>query len=601
MESGKLDIDNVVKDLKEPVATYKLISEDDTVLAEQDPAKGDTKMAKQNSDTDIDDDAQERMLKDTGKINSNKDTTEVKFMSENGDAKIDIKTVKQALTGMGKEELMKFANDPVWIRVRWFMFIAFWLLWAAMLAGAIVIIVGAPKCPGSRKVWEENPIVRLEPSKISGGLKGLVPILNDLKDKHIKLICLASIMKSENEATVDFRDVDPKLGNMADFTALVEAAKKNEIEIILEVDPNHTSKKHEWFVRSFNKTKEYIDYYVWAANKSDSEPNNWVSTYNESAWTCPDERCYLHQHREDQPDLNYRNPKVVTEFSEILLHWLKLGVIGFRLANTQYLLEDKNLRDEQHGTQGAEPHTYRLMNHAHTFNLNENRDVLRQWRNVVDNYTDHRGLFSLQENIGNDTLTYLNDNGTIVDLPQRCQFLSEANANISATDLEAGFKNASSTWSAWNLNNPHRPLHERMPAEVAESLTLMILLLPGTPILSIDQTQYNGTAFSNIIQLRHKPSFTHGVITHGVFNGTVFAYTINWLKSGNLGYLVAYHSGNEPVTVDLSNLDRVPEKVRIIDHSSNYKGEGPTSKVSSNAIYITPKSTLVAQYTAKSS
>ncbi|XP_046741249.1 neutral and basic amino acid transport protein rBAT isoform X2 [Diprion similis] len=597
MESGKLDIDNVVKDSKEPVPTYKPISEDDSILAAHE-SKGDSKMAKQNGDTDIDDGAEERMLKDTGKINSNKDATEVKFISENGDAKIDIKSVKHALTGMGKEELMKFANDPFWIRLRWFMFIAFWLLWAAMLAGAIVIIIGAPKCPGSRKVWEENPIVRLEPSKIPNGLKGLLPVLNDLKNKHIKLICLASIMKSENEATVDFKDIDPKLGNMADFTALVETAKKNEIKIILEVDPNHTSKKHPWFIGSLNKTKEHMNYYVWVENKTDS-PNNWVSTYNKSAWTCQDGRCYLHQHREDQPDLNYRNPKVVHEFSEILIHWLKLGVIGFRLANTQYLLEDEEKRDEKLGTQVAPPNTYPSYNHAHTFNLNENRELLRQWRDVVANYTDNEGLFSLQENIGNDTLTHLNDNGTIVDLPQRCQFLSEANANISANDLEAGFKNASSTWSAWDLNNPQRPLHERMPVEVAESLTLMTLLLPGTPILSINQTQYNGTAFSNIIQLRHKPSFTHGVITHGVFNGTVFAYTM--LKSGNLGYLVAYHSGNEPVTVDLSELDRVPEKVRIIDHSSNYKGDGPGSKVSSNAIYITPKSTLVAQYTAKSS
>lgn len=47
---------------------------------------------------------------------------------------------------MTKEELMKFANDPFWIRLRWIFFILFWLLWVAMLAGAILIIVKAPKC-----------------------------------------------------------------------------------------------------------------------------------------------------------------------------------------------------------------------------------------------------------------------------------------------------------------------------------------------------------------------------------------------------------------------------------------------------------------------
>lgn len=47
---------------------------------------------------------------------------------------------------MTKDELMKFANDPFWVRLRWIFFILFWALWVAMLAGAILIIIRAPKC-----------------------------------------------------------------------------------------------------------------------------------------------------------------------------------------------------------------------------------------------------------------------------------------------------------------------------------------------------------------------------------------------------------------------------------------------------------------------
>lgn len=47
---------------------------------------------------------------------------------------------------MTKEELMKYANDPFWVRLRWIFFILFWALWVAMLVGAIWIIIGAPKC-----------------------------------------------------------------------------------------------------------------------------------------------------------------------------------------------------------------------------------------------------------------------------------------------------------------------------------------------------------------------------------------------------------------------------------------------------------------------
>lgn len=55
---------------------------------------------------------------------------------------------------MDKEELLKYANDPFWVRLRWFLFITFWVLWAAMLVGAIMIIYAAPKCdPPPPRTW----------------------------------------------------------------------------------------------------------------------------------------------------------------------------------------------------------------------------------------------------------------------------------------------------------------------------------------------------------------------------------------------------------------------------------------------------------------
>ena len=113
-----------------------------------------SRVEKQNGDTE--DGADEKLV---GKMN--KDVPEVKFTTtdtQNGDAKIDIEKI--AFVGMGKEELMKFANDPFWVRLRWFLFILFWLIWAAMLAGAIAIIVMAPKCaaPAPLKWWEQSPL-----------------------------------------------------------------------------------------------------------------------------------------------------------------------------------------------------------------------------------------------------------------------------------------------------------------------------------------------------------------------------------------------------------------------------------------------------------
>lgn len=128
----------------------------------------------------------------------------MKFISENGDAKIDIETVKETLSGMTKEELMKFANDPFWVRLRWGLFVGFWLLWAAMLAGAIAIIVMAPKCsaPEPKKLWEESPIVQLEISNSpSNNLEGLEPVLSDLRKLQIRAISLSSLVKESPNGT----------------------------------------------------------------------------------------------------------------------------------------------------------------------------------------------------------------------------------------------------------------------------------------------------------------------------------------------------------------------------------------------------------------
>ena len=75
----------------------------------------------------------------------------------NGDAKVELGEMGGApkFVGLGKEELMKYANDPFWVRLRWILFVLFWILWVAMLAGAIVIIVLAPKCSGVSQVTTE--------------------------------------------------------------------------------------------------------------------------------------------------------------------------------------------------------------------------------------------------------------------------------------------------------------------------------------------------------------------------------------------------------------------------------------------------------------
>ncbi len=68
-----------------------------------------------------------------------------------------------------------------WVRTRWVLLVLFWLGWVGMLAGAIVIIVQAPRCKPIPKMnwWNEGPLYQIsDVQAYSEGLEGKVPSVN---------------------------------------------------------------------------------------------------------------------------------------------------------------------------------------------------------------------------------------------------------------------------------------------------------------------------------------------------------------------------------------------------------------------------------------
>lgn len=186
------------------------------------------------------------------------DDAAVKYVKNAGDAAVDIGGATQvAFAGMGKDELMKYANDPFWVRLRWALFVLFWLAWLAMLVGAIIIVVLAPKCPAPAPLeyWQKGVVYSVNVKSLQdsngdgkGDLKGtsiqhqsiisllhcylspgLVERLDHFVHLGVNMIALSPIypasMTKYGHDVEDFTGVHPDFGTLEDFKALTSAAK----------------------------------------------------------------------------------------------------------------------------------------------------------------------------------------------------------------------------------------------------------------------------------------------------------------------------------------------------------------------------------------
>ncbi|XP_055627744.1 maltase A1-like [Toxorhynchites rutilus septentrionalis] len=236
-----------------------------------------------------------------------------------------------------------------------------------------------------------------------GDLNGITEKLPYLKSIGVKAFWLSPIYKSPmadfGYDISDFRDIQPEYGTMTDFDRMVTRAKALGLKIILDFVPNHSSDEHEWFLKSENRTAGYEDYYVWhdgiPGNNplQNDPPNNWVENFRGSAWRWSAKRkqYYLHQFHYKQPDLNYRNEKVVNEMKDVLRFWLGKGVDGFRVDAVPWLFEVADFRNEPVSNLTSNPLSPEYLVHIYTQDLPETVDMVYQWREVMDDYKTKNG------------------------------------------------------------------------------------------------------------------------------------------------------------------------------------------------------------------
>jgi oligo-1,6-glucosidase len=175
-----------------------------------------------------------------------------------------------------------------------------------------------------------------------GDIPGIISRLDEIKELGAGIIWLSPVYKSpdvDNGYDIsDYYAINPRFGTMADMEKLFAEAKKRDIKIIMDLVINHTSDEHEWFQKSRDPESPYRDYYIWHPAKKIPgrtkllPPNNWTGFFMGETWEFDEKsgEYYLHLFDKKQPDLNYKNPKVIEEVKNILRFWLKKGAAGFR-------------------------------------------------------------------------------------------------------------------------------------------------------------------------------------------------------------------------------------------------------------------------------
>ncbi|MFN8016009.1 MAG: alpha-amylase family glycosyl hydrolase [Acidimicrobiia bacterium] len=231
-----------------------------------------------------------------------------------------------------------------------------------------------------------------------GDLSGIKEKLEYLSKLGIGAIWICPFYKSPlidcGYDVSDYFDIDPEIGTIKDFENLISVAHDLDIAVLMDIVPNHTSDQHELFQKALaDMNSPERDLFIFRDPKPDgSAPNNWLSVFGGSAWTLDEKsgQYYLHLFYPEQPDLNWRNPKVHSMFENILRFWLDKGIDGFRIDVTQGLYKHEDLPDtieiKELPADATEEQKFANMDDQYYYCLPETPLVFENWKRIASEY-----------------------------------------------------------------------------------------------------------------------------------------------------------------------------------------------------------------------
>ncbi|GAB4531534.1 MAG: glycoside hydrolase family 13 protein [Pleurocapsa sp.] len=169
--------------------------------------------------------------------------------------------------------------------------------------------------------WDATPSLQ---GYKGGNLWGVIDKLDYLQDLGINAIYFTPIFQSASNHryhTHDYYQVDPLLGGNVAFEALIEAAHKKDIKVVLDGVFNHASRGFFFFndILENGPHSPWLDWFKihgWPLSAYDgSKPANYESWVNNRAL----------------PQFNHDNPQVKEYIMQVAEYWLYKGIDGWRL------------------------------------------------------------------------------------------------------------------------------------------------------------------------------------------------------------------------------------------------------------------------------
>ncbi|OKJ42395.1 glycoside hydrolase family 13 protein [Streptomyces sp. CB01580] len=257
--------------------------------------------------------------------------------------------------------------------------------------------------------WQDAVIYQVYPRSFAdgngdgmgdlAGVRGKLPYLKDLGVDAVWLSPFyASPQADAGYDVSDYRAIDPMFGTLLDADVLIRDAHELGLRIIVDLVPNHSSDRHDWFRRALaegpgSALRDRYHFRPGKGEQGELPPNDWESVFGGPAWTRttnPDGTpgdWYLHLFAPEQPDFNWEHPAVADEFRSILRFWLDMGVDGFRVDVAHGLVKAPGLPDI-----GSRDQLKLLGNDVMPFFDQDGvHEIYRSWRTILDEYPVKKG------------------------------------------------------------------------------------------------------------------------------------------------------------------------------------------------------------------